>query len=298
MTKSVTILQKFYAAFHKHGLTKICVLLLNYSLNYTRNFFRQLFYFYSFNSIVNRRRVHLGIEIAKKTNWIVLYGPLKSFRISSNSVWGKADVGAMLLGLYEREVQDILYKESMNRSYFCELGAADGFYGVGVVAAKLYQKSYCYETQRDARDRLRKIAMINQVSSSIKVLSTADTNFYSYLQQDGVPFCQLVILSDVEGGEYRIFSNETLKALSQAVLIIEIHDWDGRSNDYLLLLERASCYFVVSEHRTGSRNLNGITELNGYADSDRWIICSEGRGDFGKFLYLRPKPEHILNHTL
>ena len=46
--------------------------------------------------------------------------------------WSQADLGSILLGIYEKEVLDELEIISKHKSIFCDIGAADGIYGVGL----------------------------------------------------------------------------------------------------------------------------------------------------------------------
>lgn len=126
--------------------------------------------YFAFNAIANRDRVKLSSEIGKKVNWTVMHGPMTGFRVNPNSSWGKADIAGMLLGQYEREVQDIILQHSKDRNYFCDLGAADGFFGVGVLASKQFKKSYCFEMDAEARALLKQTAIHNRVDDKVVVL--------------------------------------------------------------------------------------------------------------------------------
>ncbi len=242
-----------------------------------------------FNFRANQRRIELSETLYSLTSGIVSYGPLSGFKLNRDSNWGKADIGGMLLGLYECEVQAALLNASQRRKFFVDLGAADGFYGVGVVAAGLFKKSYCFEIDEEARAALIETARINSVLDSVVIKSGAESNFYEDIYSDGITSDDLVILSDVEGYEFNIFNADTLAALSKAIIIIEIHDWNGRNQSYEKLKKDSEPYFTISEIRTGVRDLSHIKELRGFYDCDRWILCSEGRGDFGKWLMLSPK---------
>ena len=244
---------------------------------------------FDFNFQAHQRRIQLSETLYSLTDGIVRYGPLTGFKLRHNSQWGKADRGGMLLGLYEYEVQTALLDSSQRRNTFVDLGAADGFYGVGVVAARLFKKSYCYEIDEQARDALIETAHINGVGDSVVIRRECEASFYKNIFSDGIAPNDLVVLSDVEGYEFNIFTADTLAALSKAIIIIEIHDWDGRNHNYEKLRQDAEPHFTISEIRTGARDLSHIEELQGFYDSDRWILCSEGRGDFGKWLKLTPK---------
>lgn len=194
-----------------------------------------------------------------------------------------------MLGLYESEVQAALLDASQKRNTFIDLGAADGFYGVGVVAVRLFEKSFCYEIDEEARSALTETAHINAVGDSVVIRGGVESSLYKDIFSDGITPNDLVILSDVEGYEFNIFNEDTLDKLSKAIIIIEIHDWNGRKHKYEKLRQDAGQHFIITEIRTGARDLSGIKELRGFYDADRWILCSEGRGDFGKWLILTPK---------
>ena len=48
-------------------------------------------------------------------------------------------------------------------------------------------------------------------------------------------------------------------------------------------------FFNVTELKMGSRDLSNIPELQKFSDSDRWLMCSEGRGELMSWLRLDPK---------
>jgi hypothetical protein len=88
-----------------------------------------------------------------------------------------------------------------------------------------------------------------------------------------------------------VLNQDSLKALKDAIFIIEIHDFlfeDGAAR-YRALKETASAWFHFTEFTTGARNPSEIPELHGMNDTDRWLICSEGRDRLTSWLRLDPK---------
>ena len=76
-------------------------------------------------------------------NGIVKYGPLKGLKLDINDMsWSQADLGSILLGIYEKEVLDELEIISRDKSTFCDIGAADGIYGVGLLVNDLFENQY------------------------------------------------------------------------------------------------------------------------------------------------------------
>ena len=65
----------------------------------------------------------------------------------------------------------------------------------------------------------------------------------------------------------------------QSVIFIELHDWffpDGKERLDRLKNE-VEKYFKITVLTTTSRDLSVFEELQSMSDTDRWLICSEGR---------------------
>jgi predicted RNA methylase len=60
----------------------------------------------------------------------------------------------MLLGLYEASVMEQLKAFSAQASTLIDIGAADGYFGVGLVAAGVYTRSICFERDPVTRESL------------------------------------------------------------------------------------------------------------------------------------------------
>jgi hypothetical protein len=98
------------------------------------------------------------------------------------------------------------------------------------------------------------------------------------------------LLCDIEGGEFNLFTRSVFEAFRGSILLIEIHHWhEGGEAGLVRLKEDASEHFHVTALKTGSRDLSGFPELQILSDTDRWLICSEGRGQLMTFLRLDPR---------
>jgi hypothetical protein len=149
----------------------------------------------------------IGVEMARKVvsdkiraqlSNQVAYGPFKGLRLSAQSVWSSSDSGSMLLGLYEQEVLNILSLIVKPDRTFVNLGASDGYYGIGVLVAGLYGHSYCYESNENSRRIIQETATLNYVSQKITVFGKAERGFYNQIPSDRIDKTTLLI--DIEGG--------------------------------------------------------------------------------------------------
>jgi len=243
---------------------------------------------FTFNGHTHRRRMFLSNELYTSMKGVVGYGPFKGFKLNLDYVWGRADIGAMLFGLYEKEILDIIsQKDRVQHKTIINLGAADGYYGIGCLINRLFEKSYCYELTEYGRSNIRHGAEINGIESNLFIKGIASKVFYEELIAEGVDLSDSLLLCDIEGGEFDVFTEDTFRAFKGATILIEIHDWcEGGFEKYKNLKKLGEKYFHSTEIRTGARDLSKFTELESYYDSDRWIICGEGRGKLGKWLLL------------
>ena len=72
---------------------------------------------------------------------------------------------------------------------------------------------------------------------------------------------------------------------------IKIHskNIDNYNNKLNNLISNASKFFHVDELFTGSRDLSKFVYSKDVSDDERWMICSEGRLNLGKWLTLTSK---------
>ena len=100
-------------------------------------------------------RVDIGVERAKNKAWGLLkerynytiaYGPLKGMRLSEDVWWSPHDRITQTLGIYEEHILDKLrFFSKQGASTFIDIGAADGYFAVGMAYSKTYSKVLAFE---------------------------------------------------------------------------------------------------------------------------------------------------------
>jgi len=236
----------------------------------------------------NARRLTLSRKFMRDFDGVIQYGPLKGAKMIANSSWSRRDKAAMLFGLYEQEVLNVLSKAANSYKRFIDLGAADGYYGIGVVASGLFEHSTCYEMSKKGQEVLAKAALANDVEDKVDIRGIAREDFYTEFGEDERRDTLLFI--DVEGAEFGILTQKTLEAFRHSAIIIEMHEWMVENGEAALaaLRERAEKTHKINAFRTGSRDLSVFPELAMLCDTDRWLICSENRGRLMTWWFLEP----------
>ena len=86
---------------------------------------------------------------------IVAYGPFKGMKLSQNVWWGQFDLITKILGVYEEHVLKKLSEISKKiDAPFVDIGAADGYFAVGMAFGGYFSQVYAYEISPRGRERL------------------------------------------------------------------------------------------------------------------------------------------------
>lgn len=241
--------------------------------------------------VINKHRSDIASLLYKKLNGVVKYGPFSGLKLYHDTWWGNTDQSGMLLGFYEKEILESIISVPSTHKTFIDLGAADGYYGVGVLVNNLFDTSYCFEISGIGQKAIRDNAVLNNVSSRVNVFGIANNDFYEKIADKGVDISKCVLLCDIEGGEFELFNKKVLSALRGAIIFIEIHALFFEDGDlkYEKLKDDAELFYKITELTTGPRDPSVFPELEALSDNDRWLMCSEGRGKPGVWLRLDPK---------
>ncbi len=236
--------------------------------------------------LLMRRVMHL-------TGGVIQHGPLAGYNIGQYATWREEDNASKVLGFYEQEVCALLDRLAGRCDVLVDLGGADGFYAVGMVARQLYRESHCFEIEDQSRANIAAIAAANNVADRVHLYGAATSTFARDLSAAGIDFRRAAVLVDIESNEFDVLTADCLHNLRHAHVIVEIHDFmrphDGAQR-YAELRERAQVDFHVHSFTTGSRDPSSIPFLRqGWTDTDRWLLCSESRATLMTWLYLEPK---------
>ena len=239
---------------------------------------------------IYERRMELAARIDQVHNSTIQHGPFRGMLLSQGDWWGKIDRPSMIYGFYEQEVLESLTSSKEKFKTLIDVGAADGYYAIGGILSGTFQRSVCYEIAKEGQNQIKKNAELNNVYKNIEIRGEAKRNFYDDFTPEELT--SSLILMDIEGVEFDIFSKrEDFLKLQNSTLIIESHALyfnDGEAKQQHLI-NLAKEFFDVTELKTGPRDFSIFPDLQKYSDSDRWLMCSEGRGELMSWLRLDPK---------
>jgi hypothetical protein len=156
----------------------------------------------------------------------VLCGPFVGMRYFDKVVWGP--ITPKWIGSFEAELHGIV-EEITSTSYntIVDIGAAEGYYAVGLARALPQARIVTYDIDFIARRRQKSLAALNGLSKRVTVQRRCN---HSKLQHDLREGRRLVI-SDVEGAEIELIDPESAISLKESDLLVECHSRETHSVD-------------------------------------------------------------------
>ncbi|MDG1314052.1 MAG: hypothetical protein P8P29_00830 [Flavobacteriaceae bacterium] len=237
---------------------------------------------------MSARSERISLETYDACNGIVKYGPFQGLSLNRETWWGKSDLGAQCLGLYEKEIlNEIGRQEKGKYQTFIDIGAADGYYAVGMLLAGIVDEVISFEISEAGRAAISENWDNNGKPGAITVYGEA--NHASLTAIPSRVFDGALVLIDIEGYEFELLTKGVIEQLRFSEVVIEIHNWiDDFETRYAQLLRDLSEYFTIEKLAPVDRNTSHMTELRAYTDDNRLLLVSERRPCLMRFLKLTP----------
>lgn len=238
---------------------------------------------------VRERQERISLEVFDALNGVVQYGPFKGLKLNRETWWGKLDLGSQCLGLYEKELLDLISGLSKDEfSHFIDIGAADGYYATGMLVSGRINHCICFEQSESGQKTILSNWQCNQSPGSLQIFGEANDKSIGVLSPEVLK--RSLVLIDIEGFEFELLTLEFLSKLSLSTIIIEIHNWvEGFIDKYSQLLRNADLYFDIEMIERLERPTCHLQELRDMTDDNRLLFTSERRPCMMRFLKFTPK---------
>lgn len=235
------------------------------------------------------RRKRVSRELFSKNNGVVQRGVFKGLVLDGRSNISQGPLGLKIYGLFEQEVVKQIEKHAPY-SFVVNIGAADGYFSLGMVKSGLAKQSICFEITQKGREAIHRNTRINQVEDQVVVYGKADQNINTFLNQANYHPDRSLVLCDIEGGEFNLFTDRFFKAIQGAFVIIELHDrifMDSTDPRKKIMANIPPGYHHEIICSTPPK-WSGIADIEALSDNDRALVTSEGRNLIGEWLVLTP----------
>lgn len=152
----------------------------------------------------------------------VLSGPFNEMRYINSSVGSV--LPPKLMGTYELELHTVIGRlETLAPTQPIVVGAAEGYYAVGMAKWPSVVSLTAFEAVCEAHDTIRELARINGVEEKIITLGLCDCSLLNKALEaclDKHP----VLIVDIEGGEGILLDPTVVPRLRDSIMLVEMHD--------------------------------------------------------------------------
>lgn len=190
--------------------------------------------------IPERTRVgYLHHLVRTRTHGRVRAGPFAGMRYI-DSAFGSAYL-PKLLGIYERELNPCIEQVcALNFPLIVVIGAAEGYYAVGLARRNAKARVIAFEIAEEGRAALKEMAELNDVTARVDLRGKCELG---NLQSALAGADRSLVVCDVEGYEEILLKPDAIPALTRAHLLVEMHDFVHPG-----ITERLTGRFALTHH--------------------------------------------------
>jgi len=159
--------------------------------------------------------------VRTRTGGRVASGPFMGMRVLEDSV-GSALIPKML-GIYERELHPRI--EDACREKFpliVDIGAAEGYYAVGMALRNPTAKIVAFELEEKGRRLLAEMCKANATEGQVEIHGRCEPSDLTTLLPGHE---RALIICDVEGYEEKLLDPEQAPELARCHILVEMHDF-------------------------------------------------------------------------
>lgn len=234
----------------------------------------------------NARRLDLTAAFLRHYGPVVQAGPFAGMTLSRRVSWGDGDLLPKLLGSYESELHGFITECISRRpDLVVNVGAAEGYYAVGMARALPDAHVVAYDSSAAAQDICRETAALNQADARVAVGSTCSPET---LQRDLAGATMPLLICDCEGYEKTLIDPAQVPALARTALLVECHDFLDRTITGTLV-DRLQASHALASITESARDPNAIPFLTPLQSLDRWLAVCESRPCTMHWLLAAPK---------
>jgi hypothetical protein len=244
-----------------------------------------------FDPTLKEKKIELEYKIKKLSKNFIIEGNYSNTYLSGKSCWQIFDNCSKYLGLYEEQVQNKIIKEQKknNLKFLVNFGASDGYHIIGLIKNSFFERGLAFEVNATEKLYLEDNIKKNNLEAKIKTFSKA--NFEDVLENIELEnLKKTLFLIDIEGSEFELFNERTIKIFSNSFFIIENHDFMIKNKELIeKFWSKIKNFFDYELIYQSSRNPFSIDFLKEFSEDEKWIMMSEMRPQNMNWIFLKPK---------
>jgi hypothetical protein len=223
-------------------------------------------------------------EYVRRMGLRVRRGPFTGMQYIPGLERSSGDLVAKLAGTYECELHEALEEWiAAAHTQVIDVGAAEGYYAVGLAVAMPHVTVHAYDIDATARELCAALARRNDVGERVRVGGACEPATLASFPDRGV-----ALFSDCEGYERTLLDPELAPQLRTWPIIVELHEFiDPSITELIRARFRASHEIDIIEAR--GRGDEELPELEFMTPAQRAAVLSERRPGRMRWARLRPR---------
>lgn len=215
----------------------------------------------------------------------VRHGPFQGMIYPASKAVGSTLI-PKILGSYESELHPVLEKICSNEySEIVDIGCAEGYYAVGFAMRMQTATVFAYDTNTEAVCLCKQMALRNGVAQRLVTGSFCDADSLR-----SIPLTKkALIISDCEGYERELFTEEMAAYLARHDLLIEVHDFVDIEISEIIRRRFQSTHLITaiqSIDDIAKAHSCGYEELRSFDLATRRSMLAENRPSIMEWFYM------------
>jgi hypothetical protein len=213
----------------------------------------------------------------------VIAGPFKGLKFMQ-----RFPTRPMLLGIWEKEIS-FLWNSLRDIKFIIDIGAAEGFYAVGLAKKYPDKMVYAFEMNEKTQKLLKDVSFKNSVTN-IEIRGKCE---FKDLQDLGKRLEDSLIIMDCEGYEIELLMKDSISIYRRTHMVVEVHEMYSPGCTKLIK-ERFSASHSITEIKGKNRDIRDWpTKLrilkHFFPEKVLLHFMDEGRPYPMNWLYMKPK---------
>lgn len=170
------------------------------------------------------------------------------------------------------------------------VGAAEGYYAVGMAIRCPGTTIVAFESLAEGRDLIRQMARLNAVEQRVFVSGLCDMYLFNEMlgQMEIQPERSLLIM-DIEGGEESLLKPAQIPGLKRMHIVLELHDCWSPGLD-VEIKSRFTMTHRIKQIPARARTIQDLPVHTAFVDPWLLPLTNEHRPEGMSWLYMEPLP--------
>jgi hypothetical protein len=232
-----------------------------------------------------------SLQVARQTRCRVLLGPFAGMRYPLGFLAGGHFVGPAQVGSYEAELHEAIERlTSAAPQVLVNVGAADGYYSVGLARRLPQLTVIAFESDPAMRDANRRLARLNGVESRIELRGECTHDALAALEEP-IGERTAAVLMDCEGCEAALAQPSAAAWMQRATWLVELHASIDAGIEQRLESRLAASHetTVIRARPPWASQWAELARLRGLRAIDRELLVAEFRHGGQDWLRAAPR---------